>query len=380
MDKLLKNIRKILQFQEVKTCGFIFRAHSSFTTAILLTFSLVITAKEYVGSPIECITQHQPESFINTYCWIQSTYTMPNAYLQQVGKNIPHHGIANDNGEEGKYHNYYQWVCFALFGQAALCYLPKVIWDYFEGGFLRLLVEGLKDSLIREEERNKKTKIITDFLIKNRTMHNKYVITYWICELLCLCNIFLQMFFMNWFLDGEFISYGWKVLILSLENQEERVDPMIYVFPRLTKCVFKKFGPSGNIQHFDNLCILPLNIINEKTYIFIWFWFFILFCLLITLLASRVLLFTSVSLRATFLFSYTKIVSRNKTELISANLSIGNWWILCMLRDNLNLVIFRDIISEIVKDIEENLKPGNVRENLYIAQLELGGPHLYPTL
>ena len=51
---------------------------------------------------------------------------------------------------------------------------------------------------------------------------------------------------------------------------------MIYVFPRMTKCTFHKFGTSGNIEKHDALCILPLNIVNEKIYIFIWFWLLLL--------------------------------------------------------------------------------------------------------
>ena len=42
---------------------------------------------------------------------------------------------------------------------------------------------------------------------------------------------------------------------------------------QVTKCTFHKYGPSGTIQTIDGLCILPLNIINEKIYVFLWFWF-----------------------------------------------------------------------------------------------------------
>ena len=47
-------------------------------------------------------------------------------------------------------------------------------------------------------------------------------------------------------------------------DQESRVDPMIYVFPRLTKCTFHMYGPSGGLVKNDAMCILPLNIFNEK--------------------------------------------------------------------------------------------------------------------
>jgi hypothetical protein len=39
---------------------------------------------------------------------------------------------------------------------------------------------------------------------------------------------------------------------------------MTRVFPRMTKCIYKKFGASGTIQTHDALCILPINVINEK--------------------------------------------------------------------------------------------------------------------
>ena len=45
-----------------------------------------------------------------------------------------------------------------------------------------------------------------------------------------------------------------------------------FSFFRLTKCTFHKFGSSGELEKHDALCILPLNIFNEKIYIFLWFW------------------------------------------------------------------------------------------------------------
>ena len=39
----------------------------------------------------------------------------------------------------------------------------------------------------------------------------------------------------------------------------------------MTKCTFHKFGSSGEIEKHDAMCILPLNIVNEKIYIFLWF-------------------------------------------------------------------------------------------------------------
>lgn len=57
---------------------------------------------------------------------------------------------------------------------------------------------------------------------------------------------------------------------------EYRVDPMSRIFPRMTKCIFYKYGGSGTIQRIDSLCVLSMNILNEKIYIFLWFWFILL--------------------------------------------------------------------------------------------------------
>ena len=45
---------------------------------------------------------------------------------------------------------------------------------------------------------------------------------------------------------------------------------------RVTKCTFHKYGPSGQIQRHDAQCILPINIINEKIFVFLWWWFILL--------------------------------------------------------------------------------------------------------
>ena len=42
----------------------------------------------------------------------------------------------------------------------------------------------------------------------------------------------------------------------------------VYIFPRMTKCTFHKFGSSGEIEKHDAMCILPLNI--GDTFSLIW--------------------------------------------------------------------------------------------------------------
>ncbi|PSN49606.1 Innexin inx1 [Blattella germanica] len=184
--------------------------------------------------------------------------------------------------------------------------------------------------------------------------HNLYAMRYWFCEALCLVNIILQLYFMNHFFDGEFFSYGLRVMQFSEQSQEERVDPMVYVFPRVTKCTFYKYGPSGSIQKHDSLCVLPLNIVNEKTYIFLWFWYIILATLLGLLVVYRALIIAMPSIRPKLLHARNRMVPREVAAAISRKTDVGDWWILYMLGRNMDPLIYREVIAELAKKIDSN--------------------------
>jgi len=84
MYKLLGSLKSYLKWQDIQTDNAVFRLHNSFTTVLLLTCSLIITATQYVGQPISCIVNGVPPHVVNTFCWIHSTFTMPDAFRRQV--------------------------------------------------------------------------------------------------------------------------------------------------------------------------------------------------------------------------------------------------------------------------------------------------------
>ena len=43
------------------------------------------------------------------------------------------------------------------------------------------------------------------------------------------------MFLLDRFFDGTFFTYGIEVMSFADRDQEDRIDPMIYVFPRYSK-------------------------------------------------------------------------------------------------------------------------------------------------
>ena len=79
---------------------------------------------------------------------------------------------------------------------------------------------------------------------------------------------------------------------MTEEPQEDRVDAMSRVFPKMTKCTFNVYGPSGTLQNLDALCVLPINVLNEKIFFVTWFVFMGLgiFTVLHHLIASIIIL------------------------------------------------------------------------------------------
>lgn len=351
MLKLLGGLRVYFKYQPIRTDNAVFRLHNVFTTVLLLTCSMIITATQYVGQPIQCIVSGLPTNVVNTFCWITSTFTMPDAFAREVGREVAHPGVAAeyDSSQEKKYYTYYQWVCFVLFFQAIMCYTPKFLWDAFEGGLLRTIVMGLNIGVCEHEEKEKKKDLLIDYLIRYKRTHKLYALRYWGCELLCLVNILLQLWMMDSFFNGEFFSYGTRVLGYSEVPQEERYDPMIYIFPRVTKCTFHKYGASGSIQTHDSLCILPLNIVNEKTYIFLWFWYIILAVILSLLVIYRLVIIFVPKIRPRLLHARSRTLSRDMAERVSRHTDVGDWWLLYMLARNIDPLIYSELICELAK-------------------------------
>nr|CAH7730551.1 unnamed protein product [Callosobruchus chinensis] len=356
MYKLLGGLANYLKYHDVVTDCAVFRMHNTFTCALLMACSLIVSANQFVGNPIQCIVDGLPTHVVNTYCWISSTFTMPDAFRRQVvGREVAHPGIANDfiEGEGAqKYYTYYQWVCFVLFFQALACHAPNVLWKLFENNLMRTLVMGLNIGVCHENEKTKKKEIILEYLMRHVKQHNLYAIRYWACECICLINILTQLYLMNRFFDGEFLSYGWRVMNFSEQAQEDRVDPMVYVFPRVTKCIFHKYGASGSIQKHDSLCVLPLNIVNEKTYIFIWFWFMILASMLTVLVIYRVVIISCPKIRPRILHAKHRSIPIEVCRALCRKVEMGDWWILLMLGTNMDPIIYREIISELAKKID----------------------------
>jgi len=265
---------------------------------------------------------------------------------------VAHPGVDKTiDPEERRYHKYYQWVCFCLFFQAILFYVPRWLWKNWEAGKIAALRMDLNLGIISEVEKKLKKKLLIEYMYTNLKHHNFWAYRYFFCELLSLINVGGQMFLLDRFFDGTFFTYGIEVMSFADRDQEDRIDPMIYVFPRMTKCTFHKFGTSGNIEKHDALCILPLNIVNEKIYIFIWFWLLLLGLLSFLVLVYRLVIIFSPYIRAFVLRLRYRRVKRECIEMVIGKSYVGDWFLIYLMGQNIDSVIFKDVLHELAKKL-----------------------------
>ena len=130
MDAVLRVLGAYPNLQKHYDDSLTDRCSHSFTVTLLLVFSLVVSAKQYVGDPINCwVPPHfsdsddlpNYENYVNSYCWIKNTYYLP--FKSHIPKEF----------ESGKREmiTYYQWVPLVLLVQALVFYIPCMVWRTF---------------------------------------------------------------------------------------------------------------------------------------------------------------------------------------------------------------------------------------------------------
>uniref|UniRef100_A0A1B0DD11 Innexin n=1 Tax=Phlebotomus papatasi TaxID=29031 RepID=A0A1B0DD11_PHLPP len=364
-----------------------FKFHYRATFIILLVCVVLVTSRQYIGEHIRCMTGGSPtipEHVINTFCFFTTTFTIVrhlNESMLERG-NIPHPGIGPvHEDDEKKFHAYYQWVPFVLFGQAIMFYLPHFVWRTWEKGRIKMLVYGLQMTslswhincqndvqitsthtlLTRKTIANRVSIIKIEFL-RHLRIHRWWAPRLVFCEILCFANLILQIHFVNVFLNGQFLRLG---IDFIQGNFEGPMDPLDVVFPKVTKCHFYKYGASGSIQKHDALCVMALNVMNEKIYTFLWFWFIILLVVTLISFIWRFLTWILHS-RSTkfngFVFSMACPGRLHPMDMgvIKKALIFSDWLFLYYIAKNLDPPVFRELLSSLVAELRAD------RDEVYI--------------
>ena len=323
----LESVGRILQPDAVQTETSVFHFTIKFTTAILLFFGILITGGQYIGDPIHCYQEGSEVSFagqpaMDAYCWLHSLYTVHN----RNGSYYP--GVQSQSeGDTIRDHQYYKWIFLVLIGQMIMAYLPSYLWQTFcEGGKMETILE-LRNGGIDEENQHKPVclKSLVEYLDVHLHTHNKYAISFFVCEVLNLVIAVGQLCITNYFLDKG--------------------------FPLEVNCVYHKKLPDSEQMYIE--CQLPVNEFNGYIYYFLWFWF----VSLVTATGLALIYRLVVLLPQLRLYVLKSQVPREDLEYLSSKSQFGDWFILVQLSNNVNPELFQDLISDLAYKLQRKISP-----------------------
>ncbi|CAL8137980.1 unnamed protein product [Orchesella dallaii] len=368
-----------------------FRLFSRVTVGCLFVCAGLVSLQQLVGKHIECIVPPKEDirpGALDQYCFIMGTYTVPELYNLTVGIDIAHPGVGTfhfDDEEESKqqYHTWYQWVPIALFFQGMTFLLPHMLWKAFEkekikaycdlevASKINLKVRSLNDNSDPEKKRNTISKAAVYF-VGTMSYNNFYAYAYVFCEILNILILAFNFYFTDVFLGGgDFANYGPEVVAFSkLEDTEGLISPMDRIFPKVSKCDFHKYGPSGGLIRYDIMCILAINIINEKIYVFLWFWFIILFCLGLLAVLYRVAVFAFPGIRNLLIRRRTDPRYRDALNYVLRGMSYPDWFVLRKLNDNINTIRFGELVQGIKAELMKKSPEGRLSSSPLPAYAE----------
>ncbi|XP_074595272.1 innexin inx2-like [Brevipalpus obovatus] len=331
----------------VRIDNLVITLHSVVTVQILLVGTMFISMKQYFGDPIECLTRDSDlkQQLIEHYCWLEGAFSLVERTSSVVsaypGVRPPLRGA-----EELKaHHKYYQWVYFVLIIQAILFYLPKMMWRASESNRLRNLISTLSSRSVHELDEGDRIRVVQE-VADNLSIANSYLNTVLFCEAFCFVHLILQFWFVNMFLGGSFVDLGWRWL--QYANYGYRDDPLVRIFPRMVKCSFHRYGFSGTLEAKDALCFLPLNIVNEKIYTVLWFWFAGLFIFTAVHMVWEFLLFAIPPLRWFRMISLAP--GTDKKFFRGMCRDPATWFLLRLIAGHVKPSFFRDLIKCVKKD------------------------------
>ncbi|KAI6230067.1 Innexin [Aphelenchoides fujianensis] len=275
------------------------RLNAYFTTNLLVGLAILVSFKQFGGAPIECII---PDTFSGPWeqarffyflqsrtlfrfqyaeslCFAQDTYVVPDAVVVD--------GMPREQREEIDLLLPVGALFFFLF-QAACFRLPNLFFTSFSdysGIKLRQLVQMASDEqnvkgdikksngALQFHRRLLQRKVEPHRVASclNLPYHAFFVtLVFLTTKFLILANVILQLWLMNKFLQTDARPlYGWGAITDLLQGHSWE---QTLIFPRVTMCDFT-IRVMGNLQQHSIQCVLLINLLNEKIFILLWFWF-----------------------------------------------------------------------------------------------------------
>ena len=397
---LFKETNRYLSLDKIDRDNWAFKLFSKMTVGIFITSAAISVASSYSGKAIVCKDGNGKfkYGFDEQYCWLHGSRHLPRDYISdKINKDRECYAdVSFDDPDPDT--EYYIWVSMLLFLNGVLFMIPDKLWQYFEGGMVEQFGSSKKDFLdnpkndkrqneqakkeiekivsqkngkaINDNQGNEEKKIPKHLdgkhveIFRNISKKNsrKYFFTFFACELLNCIVAILSFLFINVFLSGNFVTYGWDVInyhlyTTSYKYNAGKRDPMCSIFPTIVNCQTSFFSVIELKEERSKICILGQNILNQKIYFLLWLWFMVLFSTSVIIIINRIMCVFSPAYQRRVIASHIK--SKNVGKLIwleeipQGYDYLGKWFILAQLGRNSCSYKYRNFIEKLVGESEK---------------------------
>ncbi|KAL3118913.1 hypothetical protein niasHT_004844 [Heterodera trifolii] len=246
------------------------------SSILLAFFALAISAKQYFGQAINCWVPNEFkgswEKYAEDYCFVANSYYVP------FDMEVP-----SDLSKRVDQITYYRWVPVVLAIQALLFWLPNWLWNMLHKqtaiNARSVVQEAGKSRALIGAERDKEIEALAGYISDSVSVFSEpygrrpcglnATLIYLAIKMLYVLNSFGQLIALNHFLGGQYYSWAYETFLSVLRGEEWRESA---VFPRVIMCDFA-VRLLANPQRHTIQCVIMMNMINEKLYFFLYFWF-----------------------------------------------------------------------------------------------------------
>ncbi|XP_062580713.1 innexin unc-9-like [Saccostrea cucullata] len=385
-----------------------------YTNMFLLFYVMLSVTEEWFQFPVKCFcpVNFSPEEvrYTNHLCWVEKMYfvpwnrTIPSDYdIRQLEMQI----------------QYYQYVPVTCLMMAFLFYLPRLVWKQCtnsSGLKLKKLIEmarsyqldddntlmenelkfqyGLIDIDPYGDERRKDvvrtlTEYIDLYCAKSQpyragalpSLRERFGSLCYLgigrhygnffpalqigVRALYFLTAFGHLWFLNAFIGNEFAFYGYEVVMRFLRGEENYIGTSR--FPIVTLCDLE-IRRMFTFYRYTIQCVIPINIFNEKFFLFLWCWLVVLsllsFLNLFISIGKFVTHFTNISFLKKYL-AINEIYFRGEKSMkipirrFYNHLKQDGVFILRLLAQTTNTVVVTEVMRELwakfrERELEEN--------------------------
>lgn len=352
-----------VRHKPMKSTGLLFKMSTKYTAGLMIIFFFIASANTYFGENIVC--QDGKEKVVDSdlrkaYCWIEGSYLDGNLMNGTAGKDHIQPGVGakhfNKQFTDRISLRHYQWIAPLFLLKALLFFIPKYLWGIFDNGRMSKICNEI-DAPLAEfdviERRVKVERTMRYILNLPGSYHTSYVIKYLFCETLSFLILMFNAYLLNMIFNDFWQIYSPALWAVLHNDFKTWVWYTTRLFPKMAKCDFQMYGSSGTIAYYDTLCVLPLNVVNDKIFLFIYCWYVILmlFYAINTLYKICILLFKRMRIHS--ICNMAPTMSYKSVKEISKNGQLGLWFFFTSMNRN-----FEDFtMAEIFKCIENNTGP-----------------------